>query len=343
MLGNGKKYIINILLILVFTVGALYFVLNGRMNEVNLILAEIEWYDLVLILGWAFSFVAVGGCIVTIITRSFGYRYSFRAGILNNLVSVFFSGITPSASGGQIGQLYIFRKQGVDLSDGGSILWYDFIVYQFVMIAYVLTLLFLRFGYYYNTFSNFYFLIIIGFIINSGVILFLFSMVIFPHFYVHVMGQGVDFFAKIHVIKQPEHWKSRIAFEIGLFKQKIQMFKSKKNLLVQVAFLHFVKLTLFYSVPIAVIIALRIPMTPQQCLDVIALTAFVTMANAFFPVPGASGGTESVFVLMFSNLFGINIASALMLVWRFATYYFMLLIGGVAFVGYKFYCYYHYD
>lgn len=330
-----RKYAINILLILVFTFTALFFVLKDRWVAVLDILDNIQWYDFILIFGWAFLVVVCSGWILKVITKSFGYKYSIFQGMASNMVSNFFAGITPSASGGQIGQLYLYKKQGIDFSDGASILWYEFLVYQMVMVGYVLVLLLLKFTYYYTNFSAFYLLIMLGFFMQSIVIIFLFTMILFPQFYVKAMHTLIQVLSKLKFVKSPEKIKNTIEKEVYIFKDNVHLFKQKKMLLVKVVLLNVLKLTFFYSVPVVVCIALQIPLTVSQYIDIIALTAFVTMANAFFPIPGASGGTESVFVLVFSNIFGITIASAVMIIWRFATYYFMLFIGGITFLVFK--------
>ena len=67
------------------------------------------------------------------------------------------------------------------------------------------------------------------------------------------------------------------------------------------ALVNTVRLTLLFSLPFLVGLALHIPLEWPQMLDVIALSSFVTMANSFIPIPGASGGTEVVFNLLFSQ------------------------------------------
>ena len=49
-------------------------------------------------------------------------------------------------------------------------------------------------------------------------------------------------------------------------------------------------------------LALHIPLKMSEFIDVMALSSFVTMANSFIPIPGASGGTEMVFALLFGSL-----------------------------------------
>ena len=73
----------------------------------------------------------------------------------------------------------------------------------------------------------------------------------------------------------------------------------------------------------------------MMLLDCICLTAYVSMVNAFIPIPGASGGTEAIFVLMFSTIYGAVQASAMMALWRFYTYYLLMVIGALTFLLFK--------
>ena len=55
------------------------------------------------------------------------------------------------------------------------------------------------------------------------------------------------------------------------------------------------------------------------------------MITAFIPVPGASGGSEGTYALLFSYLMGNILSSSSMLIWRFTTYYLVLIIGALVF------------
>ena len=99
--------------------------------------------------------------------------------------------------------------------------------------------------------------------------------------------------------------------------------------------LNILRLTLYFSLPLVIGLALNIPYEKMPIIDVIAMSSFVTMVNSFFPVPGASGGTEMMFVEIFSILNSAKYASSIMIIWRFATYHFVLLLGGCLFLWVK--------
>ena len=66
-------------------------------------------------------------------------------------------------------------------------------------------------------------------------------------------------------------------------------------------------------------------------LEAIVASAYVMLIGSFVPLPGGTGGIEYGFI----KFFGIFIISdvklkALMLLWRFVTFYMGIIVGGIA-------------
>ena len=55
------------------------------------------------------------------------------------------------------------------------------------------------------------------------------------------------------------------------------------------------------------------------------------LIGSFVPIPGGSGGLEYGFVAFYGTFISGSLLSAVMLVWRFITYYFGMIIGALAF------------
>lgn len=62
----------------------------------------------------------------------------------------------------------------------------------------------------------------------------------------------------------------------------------------------------------------------------IVSSAYVMLMGSFVPIPGGTGGLEFGFVTFFGNFIRGSKLSALMLVWRFITYYFCMILGAIA-------------
>ena len=64
--------------------------------------------------------------------------------------------------------------------------------------------------------------------------------------------------------------------------------------------------------------------------DFIGLCSCIYLINAFLPIPGSSGGSEGVYLLLFSFLGPVGVSSSMFL-WRFMSYYMGLIIGALVF------------
>ena len=248
-------------------------------------------------------------------------------------IGSFFSGITPSSTGGQFVQAYIMKKQGIKVSDGASLLWADFIIYQTTMMIYVSILFLLRFAYY-SAQSAWFNIILLGYIINAVVVVALYTIALFPSIYIKLSRTLVKALSKLHILKNPEKTLDSWTLQVTSFTREIKVLaKDKKSILLCVC-INVVRLSLYYSLPFVIALALHIPLKMNEFIDVMALSSFVTMANSFIPIPGASGGTEVVFSLLFSGMMK-NLTGAVLVLWRFSTYHIVLIIGGILFVFVK--------
>lgn len=339
MKNTLRNYILNLLIIILLTVGALWFALKDNYEEVFRLICGMKWYWLVLILAWGFIYSVVAGWVLSLFGKRYKKDFTFRQGVENGLVGSFFSGITPSATGGQFAQAYIFKKQGVKLSDAASLLWADFIVYQTTMMAYVSVLFLLRYRHYMEIIGPLFLMILIGFIINIGVIGVLWTMALFPRMYQKFSSLAVRFLSKLHIVKDKEKTLSSWSHQLHSFTKEIQTLKHEKALICKTVLINIFRMTLLYSLPFVIARAIGVPLSISQLLDVIALSSFVSMANAFIPIPGASGGTEAVFVLLFASVLGKTNASSIMILWRASTYHLVMLIGAAVFI----WCKHHYS
>lgn len=108
-----NKYAINFMVIIALTLLALWFAMKDNYREVLDLIAGMKWYWLLIILLWGIVYNVIAGWIIAIFGKHYKKDYRLIDGILNGFVGSFFSGITPSATGGQFAQAYILKKQGI--------------------------------------------------------------------------------------------------------------------------------------------------------------------------------------------------------------------------------------
>ncbi len=259
-------------------------------------------------------------------------KYTFLQGVENAFVGGLFNEITPSASGGQFAQIFIFRKQGIPMTEAAGVLWMNFIIYQTTMVVSVFLLILLKFREFYVKYSQFFVIVLFGFAVNAVVIVGLWALVKFPKFYTWLSTRGIEIGHKLHLVKDKEKALSSLNEYLERFQNEVNILSQHKEMVAKVALAHLMRLLVYYSIPYFCARALHIPMKPGILLDVITLSSFVSMINAFIPLPGASGGTEATFLLMFGTIFKPLDVRMVMLLWRFMTYYFDMMIGALVFL-----------
>ncbi len=116
------------------------------------------------------------------------------------------------------------------------------------------------------------------------------------------------------------------------FEKEVVVLRNHKSLIIFLVLNKFLMLLIYYSIPFLSAMVLHIPVKPSMYLDMLALSSFVAMVNAFLPMPGSAGGTEATFILMFSTLFTRNEAASIMLLWRLVTFYQVLINGSIVYI-----------
>ncbi len=331
-----KSYVFNIALVLGLSGVVLYFSLKDHYEVVLAAINNLTVSWILLIAFVILGYHAIVGKILTKLAKKTNKKYRFMDGYFNALIAALFHGITPSASGGQFIQMYVFKKQNINLSESASILWMDFIIYQATMVFTVLVLLILRFEYFYTNHSELFLLVLLGFFINSFIIVGLWVVTHFKKVYSWISSKGVSLAHKIKLVKDKEHSVKMMDAGIERFVEEATKLKQNKKLLLQIFLWNLLRLFVYYSFPILCALALGINIDPALFIDLIALTSYVSMVNAFFPVPGGSGGTETTFILMFSTVIGFTNATSTMIVWRFFTYYFIMFVGAACYMRFKY-------
>ena len=333
MNNSWQKNLFNFSLIIFFTVLVLYFTLKDQFEIVSNLILNMNPFWLFIILIWGIGYACIVGWILSVFGKKYRKDYSIRQGIGNAFVGIFFSGITPSATGGQFAQAYIFRKQGIKYSDGASILWADFIVYQTTMMLYVTTLFLLRYQHFMSVLGAWIYVILAGYVVNVCVIAALWTMALFPNVYVKLSHIALSFLHRLRLVKDKEATKKNWDDQLNNFTIEIKKLQKDKALIIKTVSLNILRMSVQFSLPFFISMALQSNIQVSSFLDCLALSSFVLMANSFIPIPGASGGTELVFVAVFSSILASEaIASSVMILWRFSTFHFVMAIGGLMFI-----------
>lgn len=272
------------------------------------ILSAIGSADIKFIIPALLCFVLFVMCESTNIKRvcnTLGYGGSVIQYLKYGAAGFFFSGITPSSTGGQPMQLYYMHKDGIEVSHGSLALMCELMGFQAASIGIAL------FGMVYNNAyiaglgSSIKLILMTGFIL-SFIILILLSVAIF----LPPVAAFVE--RRFHV--------NMDSYKIGS-----EYIRKNPRVLMYNTATSFIQLLAMYSITFFTYMALY--GAGANWLRIVTLQAVLSTGVSFVPIPGAAGAAEGGFRLIFAAVFGSMVMPAMLLSRGISLYLGLILTG----------------
>ncbi len=321
-----KKSIINYLILFIAIVLVLFFTLKDDFKNIVLEMSKVNiWIYIIAIILF----------LVSHFFKSLGLRtflneytnYSVKKSYELTLISLFLNGVTPFQTGGQPFQVYLLKKDGMRVTDSTNAMIKDSLAYQAALL--IIAVIALLFNIKLNICEHDRYLILavlLGFIVNFAVLsLLVFALAAKKTGY-RILNNLINFIFKFKITKKYARSKEKLQEGlINFYENRKSISKNKKTLIVGIMF-HIIHLIILYLVPAIVFKSMGVNI---GILQTIVCTALVMLVANFIPIPGATGGIEYGFMQFFGKyVFGAILSSG-MLLWRFATYFFGLIIGSI--------------
>ena len=324
-----KKRLINYLILFIAVVLVLFFTLK---DDFNSIVEEIYKVNI-----WVYI-IAIILFLVSHFFKSLGLRtflneytnYSVKKSYELTLISLFLNGVTPFQTGGQPFQVYLLRKEGMRVTDSTNAMIKDSLAYQAALL--IIAVIALLFNLKLNICEHDRYLILavlLGFIVNFVVLSILIFVLAAKKTGYKILNNLINFIFKFKLTRKYAHSKEKLQESLTYFyENRKSISKNKKTLLIGLMF-HIIHLVTLYLVPIIVFKSIGVNI---GMIEGIVCTALVMLVANFIPIPGATGGIEYGFMQFFGKYVSGALLSSGMLLWRFATYFFGLIIGGIILV-----------
>lgn len=268
-----------------------------------------------------------------ILAKARGLKVSFSKTYSIGMTEHFFNGITPFATGGQPFQVYAFSRAKVKPSESTGLLLMNFIIFMLVTNGYAVCSLFFarRFVQGWGLGA----VAIVGFSMNFLVLLFMISMGVSKK----LRGGLVALYDKLSKGKRlGKVLQPRRESLVGYLENMQTAFKDlsrKKGVFFLCLLIKIVTMGAYYAIPFYVLKALGVAPSYSDLFFVMCGTSFAITMVVFLPTPGSSGGVEFAFTAVFSSIAGItsSVAASGMLLWRLLTYYLVMLLSFLFYVG----------
>jgi len=298
------------------------------------ILSRLSYIWLIVGFLCLFAFWFTDGLLLHHITRYTYQRHSILKAFKVGIIGLYYGALTPFATGGQPMQIVYMKRDGVPIGTATCIVSLKFIIYEFSLCAiYVAAMLFRGF-YFFANYQEVFYLTTIGFIVNLFAVFLIIAVMINKSIALNICNAIITFLCRIRIVKREERLRHAAEKNIEEFQASVVYIK-KYKLQVALSFvLSLINLAFLFSIPYIIYIAFG--HAEKNIIDLMTLQAFLYLAVSFFPLPGAAGASEGGFYIFFKSIFTNVPIFMPMLIWRFMSYYVILIFGSLFVIGDEF-------
>lgn len=335
-----RKNIINVC-VLAALIGVTFFVIfnNNDGFSFNSVMDFVSDIHLPFLIGAFLCMVMnIGfkGLSIGVLSRAMGYRKSLPRNYAYASADIYFSAITPSATGGQPASAYYMVKDDIPISHTTAILSVNLFMYTASLIVLAIITFILRPSLFFNLES---------WVVKACIIIGLLVQLLFLSIYLMIMISEkavikiatwiVNVLAFLHIVKHKREYLGRINASVHRFKKSVILLKNKKKALLGSFLLNFAERIAYISIGVLVFYGAmyNIPElagTHVDVLDVYALEAYCWFGAYCVPLPGAVGASEAIFNSVFAMIINSPVLlSATMVTTRGINFYIMMMFAGV--------------
>lgn len=320
---------LSYVLLLFLTIVVLYFSLKDDFDNVIHELRTINLWWLFVAFLLTISYYVLVSIGMHKIIKKYDSNFTLWQTIKLKFKTKFFDSVTPTSTGGQPYQIYSLTTNGISILDSTNICLQNFVVFQTALV--LIGILSVVSNYFLHLFpeNNFLkILVLIGFLINLSIAIFLFSVSFTKKFNKFLYRKIINIGLKLHIIKDEQKINDMYNSYVENVKKGTTSLMQNKRQFFSILVLNFIGLFLNYLVPLAILYGTG-DYTSFGPLECVIASAYVLLMGSFIPLPGGTGGLEYGFVAFFGNFLSGSKLTALMLLWRFVTYYFVMIVGAL--------------
>ncbi len=273
------------------------------------------------------------GGIIRLLMGSQNIPMSLGASMKIGLIGIYYSYITPSSTGGQPMQAAYLRRDKIPVGLSTAVLIMKFFCYQCAFVACSLVFFCLMYGKISRENPTILPFIVVGLLVNGLSILFFGSMFCRPvlgvlcRFAKWLAGKFKKLSARLNAMETIDRFEADFDSYTDDFKEKKKavvqgILLSVPQFILQMSVLYFIFRSFGYRQP--------------GYIEIVAVQSLLQASVSFMPMPGASGAQEIGFSSFFRPYFVNNDLYAAVMVWRFFTYYLVVIAGALLVVADQF-------
>ena len=260
------------------------------------------------------------------ILNSLNVKISLLKGIFYSMVEFFYSGITPSSTGGQPVQLYYMTKDNIPIRKSYITLILNTVYFKLVLVILGIIVLIFNNSYIIHSELIYQIFFALGFIVDVGVVIFgfllLFRKSLIKTLYtkLYKILNKIKLFNKLLNNMEPDTVMTK-------YNDEIEYIKTHTKTVFVTFIITFVQRLLLFSIIYVIYRALGF--NEYSYFNLLSIQISVQLAIEVLPLPGGAGLSEGMLHSIFVTLFSTTFADVGMLLTRTFTFYIPLIVSGI--------------
>lgn len=291
------------------------------------VIRDLEGKYVLLALVFMAVFVIIEGQCLAILAKALGYRTAFRSASVYAASDIYFSAITPSATGGQPASAYYMARDGIPVSQATTILVVNILLYTLSLILMGTWALVVKFRFFLHAGRILQILFAAGMVLQLLLVA-LCLLCMFSQNLMRKLGYWiVGVLYRFHFIRTKEDKLEKIDASIGNYQAGVELIKKKTLLMATVLGGNILQRIAFFSIGWFIYKAFGLSQLGYG--EFVALQALLAMAVNSLPIPGAIGASEGSFLLLFQSVYPAAVLVPAMLLTRGINYYLCFVLCGI--------------
>ena len=223
--------------------------------------------------------------IIWYMMRSSGIQLKKRTCFLFSSVGFFFSCITPSASGGQPMQIYYMKKEKISIPVSTVILMIVTITYKLVLVVIGIGIAIFGRGFLHKYLEGILPVFYLGLALNIFCVTFMTILVFHPLLAKAIMVKGMKLLERLHLVKKKDGRLKKLEDSMDTYRNTAAYLKNNPFVIVKV-------------------IGITFGLHGTGFWEILFLQAVISVSVDMLPLPGGMGISETLFLNIFSPVFG---------------------------------------
>ena len=301
-----------------------FILLKNNLRDINV------GYVSILIMIIAFYFILQGIYMKSILS-TLKQKISLRKGIFYSMIEFYFSGITPSSTGGQPVQLYYMTKDNIPIRKSYITLMLNTIYFKLIIIIMGILALIFKSGLIFSSRTIYIFFFILGFVVDLFIVIACLFLVFKQDLIKKTLVKLVNIGKRFRVFRKKAE-SINVAETATRYKDEIAYISSHKKTVFINFIITFIQRLLLFSV--AYVIYRALGFNSYSYFDLLLIQSIVQVSIEAFPLPGGAGLSEGLLHNMFVMIFASKLADVGMLFTRTFSFYIPLMVCGIVILIY---------